>query len=69
MTGVFDDVDRKLTAALVRMLELDPALTKDDALGRMERLCDEAGMAAAAARLEALADQVVRHAVLSPLWL
>jgi len=67
--GVFDDLDDRLTAALVRMLDSDPALTKDEALTRIERVAVDGGLPEARPKLRRVADRVVRHAVLHPGWL
>jgi len=69
MINFSDEIASYLLATLVRMLELDPALGKADALARLERIADESGASAARPRLRALADRLVRHGVLNPRWL
>jgi len=69
MISLFEEIDHRLLAALARMLELDPALAKEDALARLGRVADESGMPGAKLRLRVLAERLVRRGVLNPLWL
>lgn len=66
---MLNEIERMLLAIMARMLELDRDLTKDDAVRRLTRIADDAGLSSLTERLASLADRLVRKGVLNPSWL
>jgi hypothetical protein len=64
-----DEFDQILLANLARILDLDPKLTKKDALGRLQKIAEKAGLVSLMPRLDSLMVKLIRQGVLNPSWL
>ena len=63
---MLQDLDRTLTAVLARVLELDPALSREDAAGRVAHIAAQAGLNGLHPRLLKLTSEFKQRGVINP---